>query len=133
MSGESAQHVSLVERLVATVEQRHQTARGIVVFADHHRFGRNQPPTIGGFKPDLFAQDLPETFRIVGEAKTSDDFRSERSLLQIEAFLNHLCLYGNSTFYLAVPWFLKGRANHVIRDLSRPEHKSVKIAVLRFA
>ena len=133
MSGESAQHVDLVERLVATVEQRHQTSRGIVVFADHHRFGINQPPTIGGFKPDVFAQDLPETFRIIGEAKTPADFRSERSLHQIEAFLDHLSLYANSTFYLAVPWFLKGRANYVIRDLSRPEHKSVKILVLPFA
>jgi hypothetical protein len=109
MSGESAQHVNLVERLVATVEQRHQTTRGIVVFADHRSFGVNQPPMIGGY------------------------FKSERSLYQIEAFLNHLALYANSTFYLAVPWFLKGRANFVIRDLSRPDHKSVNICVLPFA
>jgi hypothetical protein len=133
MSGESAQHVNLVERLVATVEQRHQTSRGIVVFADHHKFGINQPPMIGGYKPDVFAQDLPETFRVIGEAKTPDDFKSERSLRQIEAFLNHLALYENSTFYLAVPWFLKPRANYVIRDLSRSEHTSIKISILSFA
>jgi hypothetical protein len=133
MSGESALHVNLVERLVAMVEQRHQTTQGIVVFADHHSFGVNQPPMIGGYKPDVFAQDLPETFRIVGEAKTPNDFKSDRSLRQIEAFLNHLALYANSTFYLAVPWFLKGKANFVIRDLSRPEHQSVKICILPFA
>lgn len=133
MSGESAQHVSLVERLVAAVEQRHQTTRGIVVFADHHRFGSNQPPMIGGYKPDVFAQDLPETFRVIGEAKTPDDFRTERSLRQIEAFLNHLALYPNGTFYLAVPWFLKGRAHCVIRDLSGPEQKSVNVSILPFA
>lgn len=133
MSGESAQHVSLVERLIAAVEKRHNTPQGIVVFADHHKFGKNQPPTIGGYKPDLFAQDLPETFRVIGEAKTPNDFRDERSLRQIKAFLDHLALYANSTFYLAVPWFLKGRANYVVRDLSSPEHQSVKILVLPFA
>lgn len=130
MSGESAQHIILVERLIATVEQRHRTSKGIVVFADHLSFGRNQPPMIGRYKPDVFAQDLPETFRVIGEAKTANDFKEERSLCQIGAFLDHLALYRNSSFYLAVPWFLKARANLVIRELSKPDHSSIKISVL---
>src|SRR5262245_28477827 len=134
MSGESAQHVKLVERLIATIEERHQTTRGIVVFADHHRFGKDhKPPTIGAYKPDVFAQDVPETFRIIGEAKTPNDFNNDRSLCQIAAFLDHLALRTNSAFYLAVPWFLKGRANFVIRHLSKPEHRLVKITVLAVA
>lgn len=132
MSGESAQHIGLVERLVATVESRHQAKRGIVLFADHHKFGINQPPTIGGYKPDVFAQDLPETFRVIGEAKTPNDLKDERSMLQIAAFLDHLALYPNSAFYLAVPWYLKGRANYVMHELCRPSHQAVSIAVLPF-
>jgi hypothetical protein len=133
MSGESAQHVGLVERLVAIVEARHQTKQGIMIFADHHKFGRDQPPLIGGFKPDVFAQDVPATFRIIGEAKTAKDFEEERSIRQIGAFLDHLALYENSGFYLAVPWFVKGRANYVMHSLRRPEHQSVAIHVLPLA
>jgi hypothetical protein len=132
MSGESALHVGLVERLVATVESRHRTKRGIIVFADHHKFGVNQPPTIGGYKPDVFAQDVPETFRVVGEAKTPTDFNDDRSIRQIAAFLDHLALYPNSAFYLAVPWYLKGRANYVMHELSRAPHRSISITVLPF-
>lgn len=132
MSGESAQHIGLVEQLIEAVESRHQTRRGIMIFADHHKFGVNQPPMIGDYKPDVFAQDLPETFRVIGEAKTPNDFKQERSVRQIGAFLDHLALYPNSSFYLAVPWFLKGRANYVIRELLRPEHHSIQISILPF-
>lgn len=129
MSGESAQHLSLVERLVAIVEARHQTKQGIMIFADHHRFGRDQPPMIGGYKPDVFAQDLPATFRVIGEAKTANDFLQARSIRQIGAFLDHLALYPNSCFYLAVPWFMKGKANYVMHSLRRPEHHAIAIHV----
>jgi hypothetical protein len=133
MSGESEEHISLVERLIETVETRHQTKQGIMIFADHHRFGANQPPTVGGYKPDLLAHDLPTTFRVLGEAKTKEDFKSERSLRQIRAFLDHLALYPNSTFYLAVPWYLKGQANYTIKELKLPEHHLIRITVLAFA
>jgi hypothetical protein len=100
MSGESAQHVLLVERLVALVESRHWTKQGIMIFADHHSFAGNLPPMIGGYKPDLLAQDLPCTFQVIGEAKTAKDFEDERTVRQIKAFLDHLALYENTSFYL---------------------------------
>jgi hypothetical protein len=133
MSGESAQHVGLVERLVAIVESRHQTSQGIIIFADHHKFGINQPPTIGGFKPDVFAQDLSATFRVIGEAKTANDLKEERSARQIRAFLDHLALYPNSSFYLAIPWFLRGRANYMLRELCGADHHSVQVSVFPLA
>jgi hypothetical protein len=132
MSGESAQHIKLVERLVATVDAHHRTKRGIMVFADHRSFGVNQPPMIGGYKPDVFAQDVPETFRVIGEAKTPEDFNDERSMRQIAAFLDHLALYPNSSFYLAVPWLLKERASNVIRGLKNGCHNAVRITILPF-
>jgi hypothetical protein len=132
MSGESAQHIRLVERLVATVDARHRTGRGIMVFADHRSFGVNQPPMIGGYKPDVFAQDVPETFRVIGEAKTPNDFKDDRSMRQISAFLDHLALYPNTSFYLAVPWFLKETASNVVRGLKNGSHDAVYINVLPF-
>ena len=132
MSGKSAQHVSLVERLIAAVESRHADIKGVVIFADHHRFGVNQPPTIGGYKPDVFAQDLWATFRVIGEAKTDNDLKSERSSRQICAFLDHLALYPNSSLYIAVPWILKARVNYMLRELRKPYHQSVHVSVFSF-
>jgi hypothetical protein len=130
MSGESSQHIKLVERLITIVEDRHRTSRGILIFADHRKFGDGQqPPMIGGYKPDLFAQDLPETFRLIGEAKTQNDLEQERSALQIAAFLDHLALRPNGGLYLAVPWFLKGRMHHMVRELRTEAHAAVQVHV----
>ncbi len=104
-----------------------------MVFADHRGFGVNQPPMIGGYKPDLFVQDVPETFRVIGEAKTPTDFNDDRSMRQIAAFLHHLSLYPNASFYLAVPWLLQERARNVMRGLKNKCHDSVRITILPFA
>lgn len=120
MSGESSRHMRLVEKLIAGVRERHAPARGLMMFADHYTFGRNRPPQIGGFTPDLFAHDLPMTFHVIGEAKTPDDLETDRSLRQIRAFLDHLALYPGGSFYLAVPWYSAGRASLVLNSLRQP-------------
>lgn len=129
MSGESAQHRLLVERLITLVQSRHSTKQGIMIFADHHSFVGNLPPMIGGFKPDLFAQDLPCTFRVVGEAKTADDFQNERTVRQIRAFLDHLSLYENTSFYLVVPWLTAPQATYTLKQLRCSEHHRVRIEI----
>jgi hypothetical protein len=129
MSGESAEHIALVERLIAVVNERHYTKQGIVVFADHRKFGLNQPPTVDGFKPDVMAHDLPITFRVIGEAKTFD-LTHERSCRQIVAFLDHLSLYPNGAFYLAVPWTRRGQANGLLNRLRRQDHAKVDVNVI---
>jgi hypothetical protein len=130
MSGESALHVRLVERLVATIEREHANRRDFVIFADHHAHGRNRPPQIGGYTPDVYASNIPATFRIIGEAKTAKDFKSDRSQRQIIAFFDHLSLYPHSSFYLAVPWTVVARARYVIKSLRRPEHGEVLTNIL---
>lgn len=131
MSGESAAHVRLIEALIRFIEERHRPPRGLVLFADHHDFGADRPPRIGGHTPDVFASDLPASFRLIGEAKTAPDLETERSRCQIRAFLDHLSLYPNSTFYLAVPPTALARARFVLRSLSPPAgHGSLQVAVL---
>jgi hypothetical protein len=130
MSGESVRHVRLVEKLIQNVEAHHQSPRGLMVFADHHRFGGNRPPRIGGFTPDLYAHDLPATFRVVGEAKTPDDLISDRSSMQLRAFLDHLALHPGGVLYLAVPFFSVARANLVLHTIRTAEHASVTIRVV---
>jgi hypothetical protein len=131
MSGESQRHVRLVEVLIETINRRHANGRDLVIFADHPRFGTDRPAQIGGFTPDVFASDIPATFRVVGEAKTASDLESERSQRQLVAFLDHLALYPRSTLYLAVPWLIAPRAHGLIRMLRRPDHAAVHMEVLR--
>jgi hypothetical protein len=130
MSGESAWHVLLVETLIETIEKRHKPPRGLMVFADHHRFGTDRPATIGGYTPDVFASDLPATFRVIGEAKTPADLESDRSRRQIAAFLDHLALYENSILYLAVPFLSVARARFIIRSLTSASHLQIATEII---
>jgi hypothetical protein len=132
MSGESARHRFLVERLLDTVEIRHQGVRSVVIFADHHRFGSQLPPTIGDFTPDVLVTTVPATFRLIGEAKTRDDIETERSQRQLTAFLDHLSLHPPSSLWLAVPFDLAPRARVLIRSMRRAEHKDVNVEILPF-
>ena len=101
-----------------------------MVFADHHRFGNDRPATIGGYIPDVFASDVPATFQVVGEAKTSADLETKRSRRQIIAFLDHLALYERSSFYLAVPYFTAPRARYIVKLARRAEHDAVATEIL---
>lgn len=130
MSGESAAHKHLVERLIAHVTERHPCPRGLLILADHHRFGNDRPWNIGQFSPDVFASDLPATFEIVGEAKTPRDLVTPRSARQITAFLDHLSLRSRGFFYLAVPWFAVGQGELIMKQLTGPQHSKVAIEVV---
>lgn len=132
MSGESARHRLLVERLLDAVEARHRGDRSVVIFADHHRFGSELPPMIGPFTPDVLVTSVPATFRLIGEAKTRDDLESERSRRQLTAFLDHLALHPPSALWLAVPFHVAPRARLLIRSIRRTDHFSVSVEILRF-
>ena len=131
MSGESLHHVRLVEILIRHVELHCRPARGLLLLADHHRFGTNRPGTIDGFSPDLFASDLPTTFEIVGEAKTPADMDTPRSRRQLQTFLNYLCIRpGGSVFLLAVPPYVRPRAKAVLQDIWKPEFDAVSVTII---
>ena len=85
---------------------------------------------IGGYKPDVFAHNLPSTFQVIGEAKTVNDFKDERTERQIKAFLDHLALYSNASFYLAVPWLVRPKATYTLKMLRSPGHERIQIEVL---
>jgi hypothetical protein len=109
MSWETALHVKLVERVAAEIRVRHANLYSLTMFVDLPAFGRDRPLQIGGYIPDVFAIDTPETCRIIGEAKTAGDCETERSQAQLCAFLAHLARFPNSSFYLSVPLFYRAR------------------------
>jgi len=114
MSWETAQHVRLVEALRAEITSRHAALYSLTLFVDLPAYRRDRPQPIGGFIPDVFGIDTPETCRIVGEAKTPLDLETARSRSQIEAFLAHLSRFPNANFYLAVPLLYRNRAESIL-------------------
>lgn len=130
MSGESALHSRLVERLVVHIRNQHVAPRGLLLLADHHTHGMNRPTSIEGYLPDVFASDLPVTFEVIGEAKTPLDLETPRSARQIGAFLDYLALRSNTTFYLSVPPFTAARSWIMLKRICRPHHARVSIEVI---
>jgi hypothetical protein len=132
MSGESAIHIGLVERLIDQISRDFGQGRDLVIFADHRSYGRNQPLQVGNFKPDVYAHDVPCTFRVLGEAKTVGDLDSKRTYSQIEAFLDHLSIYPGSIFYFAIPWTGAPLARRLLKALTLPERPPVSVRLLLF-
>ena len=129
MSGESAQHAFLVAHLTDFVTKQHGCGGNLALYFDDQMYGRERPQRIGNYLPDLYAEDVPRTFVVIGEAKTHPDLLSARSRRQLETFLRYLALYNASFFYLAVPTLAKPAATTLVRELGC-QHESVKVQIL---
>ena len=114
MSRESSLHVALVRKVASEIRSRHADLYSLTVYLDLPEAEVNRPQMIGGYIPDVFAVDAPETRRIIGEAKTPLDCETERSRRQIEGFLSHLSYRENAYSYLCVPAFYEQRARRLI-------------------
>ncbi len=124
-------HVSLVEAAAMEIKWRHKDLYSLTMYVDLPSAGRDRPTMIGGYVPDIFAIDSPETCRIIGEAKTATDCETPRSRLQFMAFLSHLSRFPNGLFYLAVPWFYRVRARILIDATAQEAGASaVKLQVI---
>jgi hypothetical protein len=117
MSGESDEHAVLVSRLTAFVRERHGAAGNLALFLDDQKVGRERPQRIGGHLPDLYAQDVPRTFLVIGEAKTQSDLITPRSRRQLASFVRYLALHEAAFFYLAVPFVARPTATKLMREL----------------
>ena len=132
MSFESALHMQMVRQIVREVGERHGSLYSLTIYADLPEFGRNKPCRIGRYVPDVIASDVPETCRILGEAKTPADCETERSACQMVAFLRDLAAGPNAFFYLAVPWTYAGRAANLLTSwVESAGAEAVRTTVLR--
>lgn len=117
MSGESDEHALLVSSLTAFVRERHGAAGNLALYLDDQKMGRERPQRIGGHLPDLYAQDVPRTFMVIGEAKTKADLITPRSRRQLASFVRYLTLHEAAFLYLAVPFIAKPTAKKLMREL----------------
>ncbi|MDN4631973.1 hypothetical protein QCD71_10645 [Sphingomonas sp. PsM26] len=100
------------------------------MLVDHDRYGRDRPHHCGGYCPDLFASDLPTTFEVIGEAKTSSDIERPRSHRQLAGFLEHLSVQQEAYLYVCVPHPTVVRARTIIARIRTPADAAVRVEVI---
>lgn len=115
--GESAKHVDLINLMKDKICFNEDVDAALILL-DLPSDRKNGPPTINGFKPDLY-YDFNQLL-IIGEAKTKDDLLNEHTKSQIETYIKLCANYvGQSRLYLAVPWMESVLANSLIKKISK--------------
>jgi hypothetical protein len=117
--GESVSHMVLVVALrewAITEFQNKEDATTIL--CDTPDAGRQRPPKIINFFPDLYAVARNSNFA-VGEAKTARDLETKHTQEQMEEFLVFCSNRPGSIFVIAVPWHMINCAKSMIRALKR--------------
>lgn len=115
---ETLRHRSLVMHLRDHVLETYAAESSIHLFIDlDNQKADPAPPELRGNRPDLYAKIFDTGREIVGEAKTPNDFDTDRSIRQITNFLGYLHKSHGGIFYLCVPWYLEIYAEDVVRDI----------------
>lgn len=130
---ESIEHAKLIEIILKYVKKTYSGTQALIILDDRSQFiGSEKPPRINGFVPDVYVQDMPETFTLIGEAKTARDLESERSKLQIIAFCEYLSKCETATFILSTEWKMLATGKCLMRYVQRqlPPDASLEIILL---
>ena len=129
---ESATHATLVRLLIVFAQGELGALSSIAVREDSVRPLRGErPPRIGGFVPDVFANDVPTTRTFIGEAKTQADLERDHSEKQVVAFMEYLSQTSNGIFALGVPLEAAATARRLVARLAaRFEVGSLRAIVL---
>src|SRR5687768_4988999 len=116
---ESQIHIRLVARIVSHVTAQFPDCC-LCVLRDHPESNKcEKPPGIGGYHPDVFAEDTPPTFTIIGEAKTAEDLETDHSKLQFRAFLSYLQLRPKPRLIVATQWYAVNSARSLLAAAKR--------------
>ena len=117
---ESEKHRTLVDFLRRKIKEDYGTDKALTVFVDlDNRKDDPAPQKINGNVPDLYATELSSELEIIGEAKTAKDFETQRSISQIENFVDYVSKREQSIFCLCVPWHIEILAEDVVLDMAQ--------------
>jgi hypothetical protein len=125
---EGHDHVALVELLLRAVNEKESPA----VFTDRAgELRERRCPNLGGFIPDVYAMSVKDIDRRdVGEAKSTADLASSRTVPQLRAFLDHLAIFARPGLLLAVPFIAVPTAFSIVQRLLSPSHRHINVVVL---
>lgn len=117
--GESLTHIQLVQRIVTHVRSQFPASCLCVQEDLPETLRCEKPPMIEGYHPDIFAEDTPPTFTLIGEAKTAADLETEHSKLQFRAYLGYLKLRSCPHLVVATPWYARNSARSLLAAAKR--------------
>lgn len=102
---ESAEHIAMVERVLKHISKQYCETTGLYSLTDlPGQASKLRPPVIGGYVPDIYCTDAHASIVAVGEAKTSRDLHTVRSIEQISAFYRHITNTKGGYLAIGVPW-----------------------------
>lgn len=128
---ESREHSNLVAILHRYIANRFCGGDGDRILTDSiARLSLDRPPPIAGHVPDAYVMLNDMGAVVIGEAKSSRDFESFRTELQIAAFLRRCDALRGSFFVLAVPWPIERFAGSFLRNLQSRKGFQVATIVL---
>ena len=115
--GESTKHVELI-KLMEELIIFNEKINPALLLLDEPSNRKNSPPTINGFKPDIY-YDFDGVL-VIGEAKTKDDIVNEHTRRQLETYIK-LCsnFKGRSCLYIAVPWTESILVNNIVKNIMK--------------
>ena len=116
---ESQRHLDGIAALERFVLARSGHRTDLILYRDVPQSdAQRKPPIVGGFRPDLFARTWKDGAIVIGEAKTTRDLKSARSIAQIAAFVNEALASKIGTFVLSVPIGAAASARVLLRTLA---------------
>jgi len=102
---ESAEHIAMVELVLKHIHKLYCETMTLYSVTDlPGQASKVRPPAIGGYVPDIYCTDTHASLVAVGEAKTSRDLHTARSLEQISAFYRHITITKGGYLAIGVPW-----------------------------
>lgn len=118
---ESSHHRILVEALARNISRDSIWGAPPFVYCDilDEAGSSNLPPTIGRYRPDVFARDMMNSVSIIGEAKTDGDIDNDHTLMQLMSFFGHLRVGKKAELWMGVTWMSAGTAMRVCRKARR--------------
>lgn len=115
--GESLKHISLINIMKEYICSKENVDKALL-FVDDPADRKNAPPTINGYRPDIY-YDF-NGLLIIGEAKTKDDLLNNHTKGQLENYLILCANYtGESRLYLSVPWTEAILAQNLVKKYSK--------------
>jgi len=129
---ESYEHITIVKRVLAYVETEYAAVGTLRALTDLPGDKLpTRPPIIGGYIPDVFCTDTPATMTVIGEAKTSKDLQTHRSLQQIATFYDHLAHAQGGHLAIGVQWPDEAFVINFLKRLrSKAPDKAVRASIV---
>ena len=113
---ESKFHKGLVSRAAKAVRKALCSHRGFRCYVDGPVSSDGLPPSIEGYRPDVYATS--KDIVVVGEAKPPWDVETNRSELQLGAFLHYVERGSRRHMVLAVHWSSCATAKSVLKSIA---------------